>query len=136
MLGQLKGFVSMPSSLALFLRSEIDRRGWDDSKLARKAGIHKSALHYILTKDTAGPYLKTLDKLARALDVPLARLIRVAGYDPGEDDRPVEIEQTAILMETVPELREVVDSLKTFSAEDLRAIRLYVQGRRDQARDE
>jgi transcriptional regulator with XRE-family HTH domain len=91
----------MPQSeLPAYLRSQIDSRGWDDGMLARKAGIHKSTLSKLISDPNIVPELTTLEKLSRALGVPLVSLMIAAGRDPGNLETSIESEQLAILVDT------------------------------------
>jgi transcriptional regulator with XRE-family HTH domain len=115
----------MASALAVYLRAELDRRGWNARQLADRAGMPPSGLSKILNRVTEVPDLETLDKLAVALDVPLVRLVAVCGFRVGDDAKTPD-EQIAILLEVAPEFRDVVDDLTQLQPDDLRAIRGYV----------
>ncbi|WP_083585614.1 helix-turn-helix domain-containing protein [Clostridium kluyveri] len=47
----------------------IDAKGWSKYKLAKESGLAHSTLHDILSGKNAGPTIRTLQKLANALDV-------------------------------------------------------------------
>ncbi len=98
MLGQLKGFV-VSSGLAAYLRSELEQRRWTNARLAAKAGLDKSSITYIFNSPNSVPRLDTLAVLANVLDVPLVRLIKLCGFEPGEDDGLLDQERIAILLE-------------------------------------
>src|SRR4051812_16893458 len=99
----------MPSALAVFLRNEIQRRGWSDAQLATTANITPGALSKILQGKSRQPKLDTLAKLAVALKAPLARIILLAGYELGEDYATSRDEEIKTLLLLVPEYREIVD---------------------------
>lgn len=70
-------------SFRLFLREQIDKRGWSDSECARRAQIHKSTLCDLLANTDRGVSIETLDGLAEALELPLATLVELCGFDLG-----------------------------------------------------
>jgi transcriptional regulator with XRE-family HTH domain len=118
----------MTSSLAAYLKAEIDARGWSDAQTAEKAGLTKSSLSYILNTPNMIPELQTLDRLAVALGIPLARLITMAGFSI--DNRPdiSADEQITEILRALPELRGLVDDLQQLRAQDLAIVRAYVDG--------
>jgi transcriptional regulator with XRE-family HTH domain len=117
----------MASGLAAFLRAEIDRRGWSDQQTAERAGIPKSNLSSLLNKPGVVPKLETLDRLAHALEIPLARLIMVTGFSVERDDRRTNDERIATMLEAVPELRGVIEQLLQLPPDDLRTVQGYVE---------
>ena len=122
--------VTMSSALALWLRAEISRRGWTDSELSDRAGFSsRSTLSRILNKPEQVPKLETLAALAKALDEPLNKLITLCGFHlVGTDDEVDQAKQVALLLETMPELAGLFDTLLTLRPDDIRAIRAYVDG--------
>jgi transcriptional regulator with XRE-family HTH domain len=131
MIGLWKGF-AVASGLAGFLRAEIDRRGWSASQLASKAGISRSTITKIFDRPEAIPRLDTLYGLAQALDVPLERLIRICGFEPGEDDGMLDMERQALLRDAIPELGSVVDEMSQMTPAQQQAVLAYIAGLRDQ----
>jgi len=121
----------MPSSLPIFLQGEIDRIGKDAAWLSRKSGVDKSTLHNMMTEPNVVPRLATLDKLANALSIPLARLIRQVGFDLGNDEPMEQSERIAELLEAEPQLAGLLDELRQVSPDELRDFQVYVSGRRD-----
>ncbi|ABX04042.1 MAG TPA: XRE family transcriptional regulator [Herpetosiphon sp.] len=117
----------MPNTLAVFLRVQLTARGWRDSQLADSAGIDRSTLSNIFKNPQSVPKLETLDRLSQALNIPLARLITVCGFDIDLRGELPE-EQISILLNSLPELRSVVSDLAQLQAEDLRVIQAYIQG--------
>lgn len=115
------------SGLAAFVRAEIDKRGMSESTFAERVGISKGTLSNMLNKPGVIPDLSTLHGIAQVLDLPLARIIEVCGYAVGGNEGRIEDIQLAMLMASVPELRQLVDQLKTLSLDDLTAIESYVR---------
>ncbi len=65
---------------ATCLRHEIPARGSTDALFAEAAGISDSTLSKIFHHPDRVPNLKTLAGLSQVLDVPLRRLIELAGF--------------------------------------------------------
>ena len=121
------GRTELRSGLAPFLRAEIDKRGITDTTFAERAGISKSTLSHMLGKPGVIPDLATLDRIARALGIALARMIEVCGFPLGGDDRDARDTQLARMLETVPAIRRLLERLLTLPADDLDAIDRYVR---------
>lgn len=115
------------SELPAFLRAEIDHRGLDASRLARKAGVDKSTLSKLLNNPEIRPEFATLEKLSRALAVPLVRLMVAAGVDPGDLEISIDELQDAMLFQAVPELQPVAHLMSSFSPEERRALLAYAR---------
>jgi len=131
MIGLWRGF-TVASGLAAYLRAEIDKRGWPDSRLAEKAGISRSTLTKIFQRPESIPRLDTLYGLAQGLGVPLERLIRICGFEPGEDDGMLDMERQALLVEAIPNLAGIVDDLALMTPGQLQTVVAYIQGQQDQ----
>lgn len=129
MIGLLRGF-GVDSGLSAYLRGEIEKRGWDDVDLARRAGIDKGSLSYILNNPDAEPRLTTLRKLASGLGVPLRRLLVVMGIEVEEEDNLLDAERVAALLDAIPELQEVVDNVSQFPPDEIRAFLAYIDAHR------
>lgn len=56
------------------LAAIIELRETDPAKLARKAGMNKTGIYDILSGKSKNPRLDTVEKIARALEVPPSRL--------------------------------------------------------------
>lgn len=59
------------------IKTQMDKKGWSQQDLADKAGLHKSAVS-LLMNSKASVNLVQLEKIARALNVPMSRIIRDA----------------------------------------------------------
>jgi transcriptional regulator with XRE-family HTH domain len=55
-----------------------ERKGWSQSELARRAGISQGVLSDIESGRTKNPRSDTLAAIARALKVPIEKLLRKA----------------------------------------------------------
>ena len=72
-----------------WLMHELERRGWNNSELARRAGVVPSTISMIISGQKE-PGDKTLRGIARAFNLPPANVFRMAGLLPtrpmgGED---------------------------------------------------
>lgn len=96
-------------ALKEYLRSKLDERGMTAAELARRSGVTKQNIGRILN-DTPHPIsgalpkvsVETIDKLAKALDVPLDEARLAAGYAP---------QTVATRPTTIPELVAALNSL-------------------------
>lgn len=59
------------------IKNHMEKKGWSQQDLADKAGLHKSAVSLLMNSKTS-VNLVQLEKIARALNVPMSRIIREA----------------------------------------------------------
>lgn len=71
----------METEFATWLTGEMDRRGWSNSELARRAGVVPSTLSKIITGYNQ-PGIDLCNGLARALNLPPELIFRRAGLLP------------------------------------------------------
>jgi len=117
-----------PSTLAALLARQMRERGWSLRDAEREIGISKTAVRNILEKPNVVPELETLSKIASALDLPLWRVIEVAGFDLDLSRAPLEKAQLlASLVATVPELDSQLHRLDQWSREDLQGLLAYIE---------
>lgn len=64
-----------PDRLAVHIKAECVRRGWDLSDLARRAGISRTTLYHLLEGRTERPHAATLARLSEALELPVESLL-------------------------------------------------------------
>ena len=57
------------------IRELREKKGWSQIELARRSGVTQSAISDIESAKTKNPRIDTMDAIARALNVPIARLI-------------------------------------------------------------
>lgn len=107
------------SALASFLRKEMDQRGWDPARLARKAKVPTTTLHNILHQRSPRPFPDTLRKLAAVLGCSPAYLTSLVGYSvedlPTPDDRLVRL---ARAIEALPWLEAGVEKWLQLDSEE------------------
>lgn len=98
------------SDLGRFIEQYIQRRGWTRRQAAINWGYKDSSvLDKIINDPNRVPELSTLDRLARNMGVPLARLLEKVGY-------PVE---TDTLHRISDATREYLNSLTPDELDDL-----------------
>jgi transcriptional regulator with XRE-family HTH domain len=122
------------SLLVPYLQGEMDQRGWSATDLAAKSGISKSNISKLFQHPERIPQTQTLAKLARGLDVPFMRLVKLLGLgvDDDTDGAPPDAARVAILFESMPELKEAVENWAMLSPEYQRALVAYAEGLRRQ----
>ena len=74
---------NVQQDLAQRIRTECNRRGWSVGELARRAGISRTTLHQLERALTVRPQIKTIRKVAAALDLPVEALL-----DPAQAETP------------------------------------------------
>ena len=75
-----------------WLRAEIERKGWNQAELARRAGLSEAAVSRIMSKSKHSqirrqPGRGACQGIARALEVPVSVVYPAAGYLP--DAEPI-----------------------------------------------
>jgi len=76
-----------------WLLSEMDKRGWSQSDLARSADLNRAVINKLLSGQSM-PRPSTLAALARAFKIPIERVFRISGLLP-------EIPESESLLEEV-----------------------------------
>ena len=64
-----------PKRLGVSIKSERDKKGWTQEELARKVPIHRVYLAQIESAVKV-PSIATLEKIAKALKVDIAKLLK------------------------------------------------------------
>jgi len=106
----------METDFAAWLTSEMDKRGWTNSELARQAGIAQSNISMVISGQK-NPGLSFCVNVAAAFGYPPERVLREAGLLP-----PAPSAEN-------PEYRELVEVAKNLSTEELRNALEYLQWR-------
>jgi len=71
-----------------WLQTEMDKRGWSQSDLARSAGLNRAVVNKILN-GKSHPQPPTLEAISRAFKIPVEAIYRAAGLlsvDTEHDD--------------------------------------------------
>jgi transcriptional regulator with XRE-family HTH domain len=71
----------MSDNLATYLNAEMDRRGWSLRQMARRAVISHTTV-VKMANGVGHPEVETCQALARALEVPVEDILRMAGILP------------------------------------------------------
>jgi transcriptional regulator with XRE-family HTH domain len=117
--GTIPSMESRSWALANFLRDEMNKRGWSQKDLAAKSGVPESTLSNLLNNKTEEPGLATLTRLSTAFEVPLWRLILIAGYPVGTPDS-FENQQSRLveLSKAFPWLTPVAEDIAGLTPDD------------------
>lgn len=83
----------MSDALSDFLKDQLNRRGWSRRRLADEAGVAPDTTARIVRGEGL-PSPDTLRKIAEALEVNEAYLLRLAGY---LEDRPKGLHNAAVI---------------------------------------
>ncbi len=77
------------AGIARRVRARCLQKQWDLNELSRRAGLSPGTLHQLLHGRTRRPHLKTIARLADALDVSVAELCadEAGAHEKGESDR-------------------------------------------------
>ncbi len=115
--------------LVAFLQHEAEKRGLSMRELAIKADLPASTLYKILNNPDQVPSLRTLAALGFALEIPLSRLIAACGYDvhtipPAQEDIDQSIQT---ILGAVPEFRQFLEELATFSPDEQASVLAYIE---------
>lgn len=101
-------------SFADWLQEELNKRGWSQSELGRRAGLSRATIS-VLISGRSQPKAETCLALARALNLPAETVLKAADLlpelpAPGGD----------------PTIGEIADMLKRMTAEERQEILAYV----------
>jgi transcriptional regulator with XRE-family HTH domain len=89
-----------------WLQAEMNKRGWSQGELARRAGVSRPAISNILS-ESRQPQAATCEAIARALGLPAEDVFRRAGILPPEPNSdPITELGTHLLRELPAEERE------------------------------
>jgi XRE family transcriptional regulator of biofilm formation len=94
-------------------------KGESLSAIAEAAGIAKSYLAKLERGEVENPGLRTLDAVAKALDVTLADLLARTSRNPDNSNTSTAEEREALFNSMPRSLREFVDLVETRDAEEL-----------------
>jgi transcriptional regulator with XRE-family HTH domain len=109
------------AELAEYLQREMTQRGWSQREAAQRSHISKSTLTDLLNNPQKTPELKTLKALAQGFEVPMRRLIELAGFkiEEGEDQIFVSLteEERQVLLRSTPAQRRLaIEMLRALHA--------------------
>ena len=93
------------NNFAKWLQDELNKRDWSQSDLARKTGLTRSAISYILGSKSKNPDNKTLALIANVFDVPLEEVITAVGLTdktPPSSVKNIYIKRIVNIVEQLP----------------------------------
>ena len=83
-----------------WLQSEMDKRGWSQSDLARAADLNRAVINKLLN-GKSHPQPTTLEAISRALRIPLETIYRVAGLLPVNPDSDDDMEEAMYIFKSI-----------------------------------
>jgi len=111
----------MKNEFVTWLNDELNRRGWSNSELARRANVVPSTVSMILTQEKE-PSPETCVGIARAFGIAPERVFRLVGILP-----PIIIGN-----DIEKEKQDLLDHFQYLKKEDRDTVRLIVQTLYDQ----
>lgn len=101
-----------------WLLNEINRRGWSQSELARRAGIPRQIISNYINRQREKPDSDVLISISRALNLPPETVFRAAGLlPPVDEDTEYQEEFFHLLSQLSPQERQEILDLLRFKAE-------------------
>lgn len=67
----------MTTDFAMWIRDELNRRGWSQATLAEQAGLSRSYISKMLTTGRQKPGMRFFAGIATAFEMPLAEVILI-----------------------------------------------------------
>jgi transcriptional regulator with XRE-family HTH domain len=117
------------TGLAYLLKSEMEARGWTQTKLAEVSGVPDSTISKIIKNPDQIPKLENLALLAQALELPLSKLIAACGYSV-DNSVLSDSERLQAIVDAIPDFQRLVEEMMTFSPTDQADVLAYIEMRR------
>jgi transcriptional regulator with XRE-family HTH domain len=83
-----------------WLQTEMDKRGWSQSDLARSADLNRAVINKLLN-GKSHPQPGTLEAISRALRIPLETTYRAAGLLPANNDHDDATEEALYIFKSI-----------------------------------
>jgi transcriptional regulator with XRE-family HTH domain len=115
------------SELSSFIKDEMARKNWTFRVAEEQIGISKTALSNIINENQK-PEMDTLVKISGAFNIPLWRVVEMAGYDLGFAKNKTVAERIASLIESVPEYEEGLNRLLRASPDQIEGMLAWLEG--------
>ena len=90
------------NKFSIWLKSEMDKRDWNQSELARKADVTRSAVNGVLT-GARNPGNDLCEAIAKAFNMPPEDVFRFAGLLPPKQKKDKLTEEAEYLLSQMPE---------------------------------
>lgn len=113
--------------LAELLNHHMALRGWSQRELEKQSGVNRASIRNAI--DEGGvPTLVNLEKLAKALNLPLWHLVEACGVDLGLSYTPDErTRRAAALMHAVPQYEQIINHLAQVAPDTLDGVLKYLE---------
>lgn len=96
--------------------------------LSMQTEVSYTGLKNLIDNPDATPELETLVKFSRAFNLPLWRIVEMAGFDLGLGNGPAtQAQRLTSLIEAMPQYRPVIDHLVGISPDDLEGLLVYLE---------
>ena len=95
-----------------WLNEQILARNWTQAELSRRSGISRGTINKIIEREVKRPFLSTCKKIARALGLPEAVVLKRAGWDFAQTSEE----------ELSPEVAEINRIFKSLSPRSKKAL--------------
>jgi transcriptional regulator with XRE-family HTH domain len=116
------------SKLAEYLQAQLRQRNWTLRIAEEQTQMSRETLSRIMRGDERAPRLDTLQQVAEGFDLPLWRVIELAGYDIGIQSSPAtQAARLEVISRAMPHLAPLLDRLLEASPDDLDAILVYLE---------
>jgi hypothetical protein len=116
--------------LADFLNHQMKINAWSLQKLADEIGISKSGVVYILDNPDSIPKLETLVLIRKRFNMPLWRVVEMAGLPLDLPENVTPQQYAAALAQSSPQLGVIINQLLALDPESLEGVLAYLEGQR------
>lgn len=93
-----------PKTLGELIKDTAAEKGWSIRELARRADLPPATVQKIVTEKGIVSRVETLQKIARALGLPVSALLEAAASDAGYTRTPVANGQVDVIVASLHEL--------------------------------
>ena len=83
-----------------WLQTEMDKRGWSQSDLARASDLNRAVINKLLNGKSR-PQPATLEAISRALKIPIEITYRAAGLLPNNPDNDDAVEEAIHVLKSI-----------------------------------
>ncbi|GAA5531573.1 helix-turn-helix transcriptional regulator [Herpetosiphon gulosus] len=115
--------------LSTLLNEELQKRGWDDRRLAKATGRNESIISSIRNDPTALPSLTTINALSIVLGIPMRELVAACGIDIDAAAQIDEAQRVQQMSTVIPEIQLFLPLLTQLTLDDRLAILAHSERR-------